>query len=92
VPAVEMMVATPGIRNLIREAKTFQIPSMIETGGREGMVSLDQSLRDLLQRGLIAPEEALARATDKESFAVGNSHTPAIALRQRNGERIVTGS
>jgi twitching motility protein PilT len=90
VPAVELMVANPGIRNLIRESKTFQIPSMIETGGKEGMVSLDQSLRDLLQRGLISPEEAFARATDKDSFHAGNSGTayrPGLGLRQRVGER-----
>ena len=69
VAAIEMMIATPGIRNLIREGKTFQIPSMIETGVKEGMVSLDQSLRDLLRRGLVTTDEAFARAVDKESFA-----------------------
>jgi twitching motility protein PilT len=87
VPAVEMLVATPGIRNLIRESKTFQIPTMIETGAKEGMVSLDQSLRDLLQRGLIAPEEAFSRATDKDAFSAGNSMRQAMPLRQRVGQR-----
>jgi twitching motility protein PilT len=76
VPAIEMMVATPAIRNLIREGKTFQIPSMIETGAKEGMTSLDQCLRDLLRRGLISPEDAFIRAVDREAFAEGK---PAAA-------------
>jgi twitching motility protein PilT len=78
VAAVEMMVATPGIRNLVREAKTFQIPSMIETGVKEGMVSLDQSLRDLLRRGLISQQEAFAWTQDREAFAA--------EMRQQQGE------
>jgi twitching motility protein PilT len=73
VAAVEVLVATPAIRNLIREGKTFQIPSMIETGTREGMMSLDQCLRDLIRRGLITPEDAFHRAHDKESFAAAAS-------------------
>jgi twitching motility protein PilT len=72
VAAIEMLVATPGIRNLIREGKTFQIPSMIETGVKEGMTSLDQSLRDLLRRGLISLEDALVRAIDRDAFTTGS--------------------
>jgi len=68
VAAVEMMIATPAIRNLIREGKTFQIPNVIETGAKEGMVSLDQCLRDLVRRGLIDQEQAAARGTDREMF------------------------
>ncbi len=71
VAAVELLVATPAIRNLIREGKTFQIPSMIETGAKEGMMSLDQCLRDLVRQGLITPEAAFQKAIDKESFAAG---------------------
>jgi len=72
VAAIEMLVANSAIRNLIREGKTFQIPSMIETGAKEGMTSLDQCLRDLLRRGLISPEDAFTRAVDREAFAGGN--------------------
>jgi twitching motility protein PilT len=72
VAAIELLVANSAIRNLIREGKTFQIPSMIETGAKEGMISLDQSLRDLLRRGLISPEEAFLRAVDRDSFAAGS--------------------
>jgi twitching motility protein PilT len=79
VAAIELMIATAAIRNLIREGKTFQIPSMIETGAKEGMISLDQCLRDLLRRGLISPEEAFIRAMDRDAFAAGNSSRPAAA-------------
>jgi twitching motility protein PilT len=72
VAAIEMLVATSAIRNLIREGKTFQIPSMIETGMKEGMTSLDQCLRDLLRRGLISPEDAFKRAVDRDAFAGGS--------------------
>jgi hypothetical protein len=78
------MIATPAIRNLIREAKTFQIPSMIETGAKEGMISLDQCLRDLLRRGLISPEDAFIRAVDRDAFAAGSparAAAPAAAVK-----------
>ncbi len=71
VAAIELLVATPAIRNLIREGKTFQIPSMIETGAKEGMTSLDQCLRELVRHGVITPEAAFLKAVDKESFASG---------------------
>ncbi|HEV2283860.1 MAG TPA: type IV pilus twitching motility protein PilT [bacterium] len=79
VAAIELLIATPAIRNLIREGKTFQIPSMIETGAKEGMTSLDQSLRDLLRRGLISPEDAFIRAVDRDAFAGGSPARIAAA-------------
>ncbi len=79
VAAIEMLVANAAIRNLIREGKTFQIPSMIETGMKEGMTSLDQCLRDLLRRGLISPEDAFIRAVDRDAFAGGNPARNATA-------------
>jgi twitching motility protein PilT len=68
VAALEIMVATPAIRNLIRENKTHQIVTAIQTGAREGMQSLDQHLKSLVKLRRIPPEEALERAVDKESF------------------------
>lgn len=62
VPAVEVMMTTPAIRNLIREAKSHQIESAIQTGGQYGMQTMDQSLRDLCERGLISFEDAIAKA------------------------------
>lgn len=68
VAAMEVLVATPAIKNLIREAKTHQIPSLVQTGSQYGMQTLDQSLEMLVAKGLIAPEIAYAVATDKKLF------------------------
>jgi twitching motility protein PilT len=62
VPAVEIMIATPAIRNLIREAKTHQIESTLQTGAQYGMQTMDMALADLVRRQLISPEDAIARA------------------------------
>lgn len=64
VVAVEIMVVTPAIRNLIRENKTYQIISQIQTGGRYGMQTLDMSLRQLVVQGSISKEEAANRAVE----------------------------
>jgi twitching motility protein PilT len=69
VAAMELMVATPAIRNLIRENKVHQILSSIQTGAREGMQSLDQSLKALVKTQKISNDEALKRATEKQAFA-----------------------
>jgi twitching motility protein PilT len=68
VPVVEVLVATPGARNLIRQGKIAQLRSQmtLETGA--GMVSLDASLADLVRQRLIAREEALARARDAQTL------------------------
>ncbi len=62
VPAVEIMMATPAIRNLIREAKTHQIESALQTGGQYGMQTMDMALADLVRRHLVSHEDAIARA------------------------------
>jgi twitching motility protein PilT len=69
VPAFEVMIATPGIRNLIRERKTHQIYSLIQGGGDIGMQTLDQHLLRLYSDGVIDAEEAMAKATHPEEFA-----------------------
>jgi twitching motility protein PilT len=68
VPAVEVMIANPAIRNLIREGKVHQIPSTIQTSKKEGMQSLDQSLKDLVMEDKISQEEAIKKAIDKKAF------------------------
>jgi len=68
VPANEIMIATPAIRNLIREAKTHQISSMIQTSGAIGMTTMDQCLRDLYNKGLITMDEAIARCVNVEEL------------------------
>jgi len=66
--AVEVMVATAAIRNLIREGKTFQILNVIQTGSQYAMQTLDQALASLCQRGIIAEDDALARCTNAEEL------------------------
>jgi len=77
VPAVEVMLATPAIRNLIRENKVYLIPSHIQTGVRLGMQTMEASLARLLQEGEISRDEAMDRAPDPESLGrlVGKSPT-----------------
>ncbi len=62
VAAFEILVATPAIKNLIREGKTHQIPSAIQTGAKYGMKSMESSLRELYQRGQITQEDFMVRA------------------------------
>ena len=66
--AVEVLVSTPAVRNLIREGKTFQLPSVIQTGVKEGMQTIEQSLSDLVIAGRVTQEEAMAKAPDKDAF------------------------
>jgi twitching motility protein PilT len=68
VPAIEVMIANPAIRNLIREGKVHQIPSTIQTSKKDGMQSLDQSLKDLVMEDKISQEEAMKKAIDKKAF------------------------
>ncbi|MBM4107660.1 MAG: type IV pilus twitching motility protein PilT [Phycisphaerae bacterium] len=62
VPAVEILLCTPAVRNLIREARTFEIPNVIETSRSIGMCSLDTSIAELFFNGMICKEDAVAQA------------------------------
>ncbi|HET6460477.1 MAG TPA: ATPase, T2SS/T4P/T4SS family, partial [Syntrophales bacterium] len=66
--ALEIMIANSAVRNLIRESKTFQIPSMIQTGKKYGMQLLDDSIWNLYNRGWINPDDAYMKAYDKTRF------------------------
>jgi twitching motility protein PilT len=66
--ALEIMIANSAVRNLIRESKTFQIPSMIQTGKKYGMQLLDDSIWELYNRGWISSDEAYMKANDKTRF------------------------
>jgi len=68
VAAVEVMVATSAVRNLIREGKTFQIPNVIQTGSQHGMQTLDQALAGLCRANAVTAEEALSRCANPEEF------------------------
>lgn len=66
IPAVEIMMNNHAVENLIRENKSYQIDSVIETSLREGMISLDKALADLIQRGLVSAEDAFTYSKNKE--------------------------
>jgi twitching motility protein PilT len=68
VAALEIMLATPAVRNLIRESKTFQIPSVIQTGKKFGMQSLDDAIMDHMLAGRIDPDDAYNKCIDKAKF------------------------
>ena len=67
--SLEIMLGTPAIKNLIREGKTHQMYSVIETSAQLGMQTMDRSLADLFKNGYCSYEECLMRAVDKENFA-----------------------
>ncbi|MCH9828370.1 MAG: type IV pilus twitching motility protein PilT [Pseudomonadota bacterium] len=68
VAAHEIMLGTPAIRNLIRENKIAQMYSAIQTGGKDGMQTLDQCLKDMVKRGQVSTAEARLRAMNKHDF------------------------
>jgi twitching motility protein PilT len=62
VPAVEIMLCTPAVRNIIREARTFEIPNVIDTNRQLGMISLDNAIAQLYFNSMISREDAIAQA------------------------------
>ena len=68
IAAFEFLVVTPAISNLIREGKTFQIPSLMQTGKKQGMTLLNDALFELVKNKSVAPEEAYQKAVDKAGF------------------------
>ncbi|MHC5079403.1 MAG: type IV pilus twitching motility protein PilT, partial [Planctomycetota bacterium] len=66
--AAEIMVCTPAVRALVREDKAHQIYSIIQTGGKYGMRTMNQSLYELYRAGLITYDDALSRSTDPEDL------------------------
>ncbi|HUO51259.1 MAG TPA: type IV pilus twitching motility protein PilT [Gemmatimonadaceae bacterium] len=69
VAAREILLSTPSVSNLIREAKTFQLPSVIQTSKKLGMVTLNDALIDLVDAGQVEPQEAYFKANEKQGFA-----------------------
>jgi twitching motility protein PilT len=66
--AMEILVNTPAVSNLIREAKTFMLPGVIQTGKKLGMKMMDDALLELVEEGIISPHEAYDRAEQKKLF------------------------
>ena len=91
--AMEIMVPTPAIRNLIREEKLHQIYAMIQAGSKSGMCTMSQSLADLVRSGKITKEEGLSRApmpdelatllTHAAPTAAGNAYASGVAGARR---------
>lgn len=67
--ALEILVCTPAVGNLIRDAKTVQIASVMQTGKAVGMQTLDDAIQELLTKKWISPEEAYDKSIDKNRFA-----------------------
>jgi twitching motility protein PilT len=68
VAAREILLSNTAVSNLIRESKTFQIPSIIQTSGKAGMTTLNDSLFDLVKRKVVDPKEAYMKSVDKAGF------------------------
>ncbi|HYT68583.1 MAG TPA: type IV pilus twitching motility protein PilT [Vicinamibacterales bacterium] len=68
IAALEVLIATQAVSNLIREGKTFQIPSIMQVNKANGMVSLNDALMELVMKKLVEPAEAYAKAVDKGGF------------------------
>ncbi len=83
--ALEILIATPAVRNLIREGKIHQIPSMIQTGKKYGMMSLDDCIMEYLNKGYISPEEAFIKAVDKTRFLPFVKNKEAIDFTELPG-------
>ncbi len=86
VAAFEIMVCTPAVSNLIREGKTFQIPSALQTGPAQGMCQMTDSLLALVEQNVVEPREAYLKASDKEALlskfrGAGIAFEPAMPTR-----------
>jgi twitching motility protein PilT len=77
VAAMEVMIGTPAVRNLIRESKEHQLPGMIQTGKKYGMQTLDDCILGLLSRKLISAEDAYLKAEEKSRFLPFIKKAPA---------------
>ncbi len=68
IPALEILIATPAVRNLIREQKTHQLASSMQTGKKYGMQVLDDAIMDLYNRGCISAEDSYLKSNEKQRF------------------------
>ncbi|HMB74041.1 MAG TPA: type IV pili twitching motility protein PilT, partial [Gammaproteobacteria bacterium] len=69
VAALEILINTPAVANLIRQGKLEQLENVMQSGGADGMCTMDHSLKQLLSRGRVAGREAYLQAIDKSKFA-----------------------
>ena len=85
VAAMEILIATPSIRSMIREDKTYQIPGYMQAGRKYGMRLLDDHIIELLQQGKVDPKHALQMASNKEMVRSQLSQGSASAPEKRRG-------
>ncbi len=97
VAAIEILVCTPAVASLIREGKTYQLPTQMQTGRKYGMVYFDDAVEELIQRRQITPEEGFESAVEKERFVrylrkVPDEYQELLALRtqEATGRVVVT--
>ena len=100
VAALEVLVGVPALRNLIREDKTAQILSVIQTGAQHGMISLDQHLRELVMQGKLSRDVAMKRSSNPRLFESptgaagpggGNGATATVGAGAPGAARSLTG-
>ena len=83
VAAIELLFGTPAVANLIREKKTFQLASIMQTSKRDGMVTFEDAVLQLVRQGLVAPEDALGHGMDLETLEnAARGIVPRVALPQ----------
>ncbi|HEU4345117.1 MAG TPA: type IV pilus twitching motility protein PilT [Candidatus Binatia bacterium] len=80
VAALEILIGTTAVRNLIREAKIHQIPGTMQVSRKDGMQTMDMALQDLVARGLVTKEEAQSRSSNPNLFGAGNPGSAARSL------------
>lgn len=68
IAAFEIMIATPAVRNLVRERKTFELSNIMRLSAKDGMITLDQALTDLVGRGVVSQEEAMRKASNPDQL------------------------
>ena len=76
IAALEILIGTPAVRNLIREGKVHQIPSAMQTGQKVGMQTLDMALIELVRRNMVSVEEAQSRTLTPNLFASQAAERP----------------
>ena len=69
--AREILLTIPAVSNLIREGKTFQIPSIMQTNRKSGMVTLNDALLELVDGRIVEPKEAYMKSVEKAGFVAG---------------------
>jgi twitching motility protein PilT len=85
IAACEILAGVPAVRNLIRESKIHQLPSVMQTGQKQGMQTLDMALQDLVSKGIITREEAQMKAANPQLFGAAQVGTALTGAMKTGG-------